>query len=177
MHTFITDRNFNSDLRLPVNQKFEIGVNFRIGGVTADVVWFKEHLKNGYCTSQLAEPFSYRRYSPLISKGEQPELTDEGVMNDGELLPYTLNTTFATYLSPQNGIEQEKQGIYHWSDSFKGTAFFILHKWRISGCMRKEYGPFCLASPDRSEWKSLPLCRYLRNRAFCCEYSNLAAIE
>ena len=111
MHTFITDRNFNSDLRLPVNQKFEIGVNFRIGGVTADVVWFKEHLKNGYCTSQLAEPFSYRRYSPLISKGEQPELTDEGVMNDGELLPYTLNTTFATYLSPQNGIEQEKQGI------------------------------------------------------------------
>ena len=111
MHTFVTDRNFNSDLRLPVNQKFEIGVNFRIGGVTADVVWFKEHLKNGYCTSQLAEPFSYRCYSPLISKGEQPELTDEGVMNDGELLPYTLNTTFATYLLPQNGIEQEKQGV------------------------------------------------------------------
>lgn len=38
MHTFITDRNFNSDLRLPVNQKFEIGVNFRIGGVI--VMWY-----------------------------------------------------------------------------------------------------------------------------------------
>lgn len=84
-------------------------------------------------------------------------------MNDGELLPYTLNTTFATYLSPQNGIEQEKQGVEYTIGPIHSKT--LRSSFYISGgyleCMRKEYGTFCLASPDRSEWKSLPLCRYL----------------
>lgn len=111
MHTFVTDHTFNSRLRLPSNQKFELGINFRIKGVTTDIVWFKEHLKNGFCATTEAEPFSYRRYTPLTNKGELPSLTADGVVNKGHPLPYRLNSTFATYMRPQNGIEQEKQGV------------------------------------------------------------------
>lgn len=111
MHTFVTDRTFNPDLRLPVNRKFELGLNLRIAGITADIVWYNEHLKNGFCTTEQAEPFTYRRYATLTEKGERPELGSSGVTNNGELLDYTSNTTFATYSQPQNGIEQKKQGI------------------------------------------------------------------
>lgn len=111
LQTYVTDKTFNPQLRLPVNNKFELGINLKVKGITADIVWFREHLRNGFCTTQQAEPFTYRRYSPLIDKGERPELTDKGVMNGGELLPYTSNTTFSLYQSPQNGIEQRKEGI------------------------------------------------------------------
>lgn len=116
LNTYITDKTFNPDLRLPVNNKFEIGINLRIKGITADIVWFKEHLRDGYCTSMQAEPYAYRRYTLLTDAGEHPELTDEGVMNNGVLLPYTVNNTFALYRSPQNGIEQRKKGVEYTLD-------------------------------------------------------------
>lgn len=111
MHTYITDHTFNPDLQMPVNRKLEAGVNLQFAGITADIVWFNEHLRNGYCTVQQAEPFTYRRYDPLINKGEHPVLTDKGVINNNAILPYTPHTTFATYALPQNGIEQDKQGV------------------------------------------------------------------
>lgn len=111
MHTFTTDRTFNPELRLPVNRKFEIGLNLRIARIEADIVWFKEHLKNGFCTSLEAEPFTYRRYEPLTDKGERPELSGNGITNNGQVLPYALQTTFATYARAGNGIEQKKQGV------------------------------------------------------------------
>lgn len=116
LHTYVTDQTFNPQLRLPVNNKFELGVNLKIKGITADIVWFKEHLRNGFCVSQQAEPFAYRRYATLIGKGERPELTDKGVMNDGELLSYTSNSTFALYTRPENGIEQRKEGVEYTLD-------------------------------------------------------------
>lgn len=111
MHTFVTDDTFNSGLRLPVNRKIELGINFRFKEVEADIVWFNEHLKNGYCTTDRAAPFSYHRYDPLTNKGETPTLTDKGIINNGSPLPYTTNTTFAVYTRPENGIEQKKQGV------------------------------------------------------------------
>ncbi|WP_455674588.1 TonB-dependent receptor plug domain-containing protein [Phocaeicola sp.] len=111
MHTFATDRTFNPDLRLPVNRKLEFGINLQIAHVKADVVWFQEHLKNGFCTSQEAESFTYRKYDALTCKGEHPALTADGVMNNGAVLPYTSHTTFATYARAGNGIEQKKQGV------------------------------------------------------------------
>ena len=129
VHTFVTDRTFNPELHLPVNRKFELGLNLRIGQMTADVVWFREHLRNGFCTTEQAEPFSYRRYDPLAGKGEHPELTSNGVINNGQLLPYTTHTTFATYTSPENGIDQLKQGIEYTLDmgrwNLLHTSFFI----------------------------------------------------
>lgn len=116
MYTFITDDTFNPELRMPVNRKFELGVNFRIARVTADIVWFSEYLRNGYCSSWQAEPFAYRHYDPLTTAGERPELTTNGVVNKGTPLAYTSNTTFATYMRPQNGIEQRKQGIEYTID-------------------------------------------------------------
>lgn len=116
MHTFITDQTYNPDLRLPVNRKFELGLNFRIGQITADIVWFREHLKNGFNTTEMAQPFTYRRYEPLSSKGEHPELTTSGVVNNGQPLPYTSQATFATYTSPENDIEQLKKGIEYTLD-------------------------------------------------------------
>lgn len=121
MHTFVTDRTFNPDLYLPVNRKFELGLNLRLGQMTVDVVWFREHLRNGFSTAEQAEPFTYRRYDQLTGKGEHPELTSEGIVNNGKPLSYTTHATFATYTSPENGIEQLKQGIEytldvgHWS--------------------------------------------------------------
>lgn len=129
VHTFVTDRTFNSELRLPVNRKFELGFNLRIGQMTADVVWFREHLRNGFCTTEQAEPFSYRRYDPLLGKGEHPELTSNGVVNNGQPLPSTTHTTFATYTLPENGIDQLKQGIEYTLDmgrwNLLHTSFLI----------------------------------------------------
>lgn len=129
MHTFITDRTLNPQLKLPVNRKFELGINFRIGNITADVVWFNEHLRNGYCATQQAEPFTYRRYDPLLSEGEQPILTADGIINKGTPLPFTTHTTFATYTRPQNGIEQKKQGVEYTIDlghcNLLHTSFLI----------------------------------------------------
>lgn len=111
MHTFVTDRTFNPELRLPVNRKIELGINFRIKDIEADIVWFNEHLKDGYCTTDQAEPFTYRRYDPLLDKGQAPVLGSDGVSNNGNPLSYVSNTTFAVYSRPQNGIEQKKQGV------------------------------------------------------------------
>lgn len=116
MHTFVTDRTFNPKLRLPVNRKVEIGVNFKIKNITADIVWFNERLRNGYCSTQCAVPFTYRRYEPLINKGEQPLLTANGIISNGVPLSYNSNTTFALYSTPQNGIEQKKTGIEYTFD-------------------------------------------------------------
>lgn len=116
MHTLVTDQTFNPELRLPVNKKFELGFNLRIGQLTADIVWFREHLTNGFCTTEMAQPYTYRQYDPLSSKGEQPELTANGVINNGQPLPYTTQATFATYTCPENGIEQLKNGIEYTLD-------------------------------------------------------------
>nr|WP_129733611.1 TonB-dependent receptor plug domain-containing protein [Parabacteroides goldsteinii] len=129
VHTFVTDCTFNPELRLPVNRKFELGLNLRIGQMTTDIIWFREHLRNGFCTTEQAEPFSYRRYAPLPDKGEYPELTSNGVINNGQPLPYTTQTTFATYTSPENGIDQLKQGIEYTLDmgrwNLLHTSFLI----------------------------------------------------
>lgn len=116
LNTFVTGKTFNPGLRLPVNNKLEFGANLRIKGITADLVWFREHLRNGFCSALQAEPFTYRHYDALTDKGARPELTDNGVVNDGNLLPYTTYTTFALYMSPQNGIEQHKEGVEYTLD-------------------------------------------------------------
>lgn len=116
MHTFITDQTFNPELRLPVNRKIELGINLRAGSVIADIVWFREHLRNGFCTTLQAQPFTYRRYDALTNKGEHPEWTTDGIIHGGILQPYTTRTTFATYRTPENGIEQFKHGIEYTLD-------------------------------------------------------------
>lgn len=116
MHTFRSDHTFNPRLRLPVNRKIEIGMNLRAGQITADVVWFGERLRNGFCTARQAEPFTYRRYEPLTEKGEKPRWTGNGIISGETALPYALRSTFATYLFPENGIEQFKQGIEYTLD-------------------------------------------------------------
>lgn len=116
MHTFVTDKTFNPGLRLPVNSKVEVGMEWKMKGISAEVVWFREHLRNGYCSVRQAEPFTYRSYSPLVSQGEHPLLTDAGVTNNGALLPYEVNTGYAFYMRPQNGMEQHKVGVEYTVD-------------------------------------------------------------
>lgn len=116
MHTYITDRTANPDLRLPVNRKLEAGVHLRLGGITADVVYFRERLTNGFSTATQAESFAYRRYDPLLDKGQRPTLTPDGVMNNGQAVPYTVRNVFTTYLRPENGITQRKQGVEYTFD-------------------------------------------------------------
>lgn len=116
MHTYITNRTANPDLRLPVNRKWELGVHLRLGGITADVVYFRERLTDGFSTATQAEPFAYRRYDPLLDKAQRPELTPDGVMNNGQPVPYIVRNDFATYLRPENGITQRKQGVEYTFD-------------------------------------------------------------
>lgn len=116
MHTFMTDRTFNAGLRLPVNRKIEAGIHFKIKNITADVVWFSEHLRNGYCATQQATPFAYRRYEPLLVQGGRPVLTPAGVVNHGSPLASEGHSTFAVYSTPQNGIKQKKQGVEYTFD-------------------------------------------------------------
>lgn len=116
LHTFMSDHTFNPALRLPLNRKIEIGMNLRAGQITADVVWFCERLRNGFCTTRRAEPFIYRQYEPLTEKGEKPQWNGSGIVKDETPVPYTKRTTFATYLFPENGIEQVKQGIEYTLD-------------------------------------------------------------
>lgn len=116
MHTFATDRTCNPTLRLPVNRKIETGIHFKIKNITADIVWFSEHLRNGYRATQQATPFTYRRYEPLLNKGEQPVLTSAGIINNGSPLAYNNNSTFAVYSTPENGIEQKKHGMEYTFD-------------------------------------------------------------
>lgn len=135
LNTFVTDKTFNPHLRLPVNNKFELGATVKIKGITADIVWFKEHLRNGYCTALQAAPFTYRQYAPLTNKGEHPEWTNGGVVNGCELLPYTENTTFALYTTPQNGIEQRKEGMEYTVDL--GHWHSVASSFVVSGCYMK----------------------------------------
>lgn len=115
-HTFATDGTANPALRLPVNRKWELGIHVNLAGVTADVVWFGERLRDGFCTALQAEPFAYRRYDYLAGKGARPTLTPNGVMNNGQPVPYTTRSDFATYYRPENGIEQRKQGVEYTLD-------------------------------------------------------------
>lgn len=116
MHTFATDRTFNPQLRLPVNRKIELGITLKTKQISADIVWFREKLLNGFCTTLQAEPFSYRRYDSLTDKDEHPKWTTDGILNGEKFQPYTTRSAFATYMSPQNGIEQLKQGIEYTLD-------------------------------------------------------------
>lgn len=116
MHTYIANGTTNPDLRLPVNRKFELGVSLRLGGITADVVYFRERLRNGFSTATQAEPYSYRRYDALTDKAQRPTFTPEGIVNNGQPLPYVVRKDFATYQRPENGITQRKQGIEYTLD-------------------------------------------------------------
>lgn len=115
-HTFAVDGTANPALRLPVNRKLELGIHIKLAGVTADVVWFSERLRHGFCNALQAEPFAYRRYDYLQDKGARPTLTPDGVMNNGQPIPYTTRSDFATYYRPENGIEQRKQGVEYTLD-------------------------------------------------------------
>lgn len=116
MHTYIANGTANPDLCLPVNRKFELGIHFRLGGITADVVYFRERLRNGFSTTTHAEPFAYRRYEALIDKAQRPTLTPDGIVNQGQPLPYVVRNDFATYQRPENGITQRKQGLEYTLD-------------------------------------------------------------
>lgn len=122
LNTFVTDKTFHPELKLPVNRKLELGVNLKIGGITADIVWFNEHLRNGFNVVSQAEPFAYKRYNTLSDKGERPEWTGNGIQNNGQPLGFTSDTTFATYRSPRNGITQWKQGVEYTLDMGRWPA-------------------------------------------------------
>lgn len=124
VHTFVSDKTAHPELRLPVNRKMELGINLRFGGITVDVVWFNEHLRNGYNSVDQAEPFAYRQYTPLSGSGERPEWTGSGILNNGQPLGFESNTTFALYTAPRNGITQQKQGVEYTLNMGRWPALF-----------------------------------------------------
>ncbi|MCL2098071.1 MAG: TonB-dependent receptor [Bacteroidales bacterium] len=123
------DKTSNPDLKLQRSEKLELGLDFSVGKVFGDVVFFREKLTNGYGFSTFHEPFYYTRYgyrlvndSPTIVPvpgGQQPVYyiyDNNGVITrdvfvNGQPLPKIQDTTFVSYSTPQNGVRQTKWGI------------------------------------------------------------------
>lgn len=113
--TQVTDIT-NKQLRIPVNRKLELGINMRIAGITADVVWFSEHLKDGYQTIRQATPFEYKKYDALIDPGARPEYSNGMLTNNKQPIGYVTDQTFNTFKTPGNETEQKKQGVEYTLD-------------------------------------------------------------
>lgn len=113
--TKITDVT-NTQLRIPVNRKLEFGMNARIFGITADVVWFNEQLKDGYQITRQAAPFEYKKYNALIDPGARPEYSNGILLNNGQPIESVTNQTFTTFNTPGNGTDQKKWGIEYTLD-------------------------------------------------------------
>ncbi|MDR0295305.1 MAG: carboxypeptidase-like regulatory domain-containing protein [Prevotellaceae bacterium] len=132
LNVFTTKRvnkTSNPDLKLQRSEKIELGLDFTVGKVFGDIVFFHEKLTNGYNFTTLYEPFEYPRYGYKwvndmpsvvnIPSGNQPAFyvyDNNGVITrdvflNGKPLPKIMDTTFVGYSKPQNNVKQTKWGI------------------------------------------------------------------
>ena len=124
------DKTNNPDLKLQRNEKIDIALDFTVGKIFGNVVFFHEKLTNGYGFSRYYEPFYYTRYGYTMVNG-RPTETDivpggnrpvyyvydnngtitRDVFVNGRPLAKMVDTTFIDYQVPQNSIKQTKWGI------------------------------------------------------------------
>lgn len=107
--SFVKETN-NLDLKIPTSKNFEAGIDVKFLGVLANLAYFREKLTDGFNFRREAEPFYYKTYD-RITVATRPEFVDGQVMYDGKALGYTVDSTFASYSRPSNGVSIDKWGI------------------------------------------------------------------
>lgn len=111
----------NPNLKLQRSRNMEFGVDFKLFGISANIAYFNEKMKNGYNLEGTGEPFAYRQYNFDQNMGV-PEYINGEVYVNGQPISYQLQEGFTTYNRPGNGITSEKWGIEYSLDFGKIDA-------------------------------------------------------
>ena len=111
----------NPSLRPQQTRNAEVGLEFDAGTVSGSLVWFDEHLRDGYGFSTTYAPMVYKRYgytwkdgSPsqeVLPSGVDLKWTVGSVTADGRPLPSITDTTFMAVSLPENNIASDKWGV------------------------------------------------------------------
>ena len=109
-------------LRPQQTRNIEAGIEFNAGAVSGSVVWFNEHMKDGYGFSTVYTPMVYNRYGYTWRNGTTPaqvvlpsgadlKWRVGGVTAGGESLPFITDTTFMAISVPTSNIASDKWGV------------------------------------------------------------------
>lgn len=123
--TYIRDPR-NPALQPARNLKWEISLDWNIGGNRLSVTYFREKMKSGFRSQSNYESFTYKEYDTSAIDGST--LTAPPAI---ETLPYNLRDELAGYSTYTNGSETRKQGIEY---TFETVRFpVILTRLTING--------------------------------------------
>ena len=116
----------NQSLKLQKSVNFEAGIDFDAGVVSGSLVYYNEHLTNGYTFLTQYVPMEYERYGytwnngapkqTLIPSGKTPVYRNHGIYVDGIQQPSITDTTFMAYSIPVNGVTNNKWGVEYTLD-------------------------------------------------------------
>ncbi len=111
----------NATLRPQTSRNIEAGVEFDAGRVSGSVVWFDEHMTDGYGFATEYVPMVYNRYGYTWNNGSPSQTVlpsgmafswREGSVTAGnDPLPVISDTTFMSLSRPVNGVESKKWGV------------------------------------------------------------------
>lgn len=104
-------RQANGSISLPRNDKMEIGFTTGITGLKFEITAFSEQLHGGFSLENSLRPSVARIYQNDHLPGSFPVYTKDGVSINGNLLPYTSDTTFLIYNRTANTLSQNKKGV------------------------------------------------------------------
>jgi len=110
------------DSKLPYNLKpaktinAEIGLDFNILGIDAQITYFNENLKNGLSDNHTYATQTYDYYNSVTSLTASPKYENGRVwvknsLGEYEQLGYTTNTEYKSYSRPDNRTRMKKWGI------------------------------------------------------------------
>lgn len=115
------DKTNNPDLKLPKSTNMEIGLDLKFLGITANIVYFNEKLKNGFSSTGAARPYYYKEFKSVTESGKTMTWRDGEILVDNKEVGYTIRETFSTYQRPGNGITMDKWGLEYSFDFGKIT--------------------------------------------------------
>lgn len=115
----------NTNLKPMENDKFEVGLDFKIGKMKGAVTAFHEESKNGVGFSSQYNFLKYKKYdNSSVPEGEIPDI---------EKLPHTEHNFIAEYRMPVNIKSALKQGVEYVLDFNKipaiSTQFIVDGAW------------------------------------------------
>ena len=135
--TKIVDDTSNPDLKPAINRKYEAGLDFSFGNITANITGYYERQTGGFGISNELVLFEHRAYT-VTGTGRQPYLVEgEGVYyyQNGQPVQatYNMDTSFQFYRMPINENVLIKQGIEYIIDLGKvkaiKTSFVVDGAW------------------------------------------------
>lgn len=117
MTTFVVEDVRNYDLRPAAMDKWEAGLDIKIGRADVQLTGFYERMSGGFSSDNIYFPRTWNLYGPVAGGLFPTYIPGTGVVyNDPQsgqqvLAPVTQRTRLASYSYPVNGGVQTKQGI------------------------------------------------------------------